>query len=285
MSILGWIIGTLVGLFLLSGIRIVRPTERAVIETLGKYSRFGRKGFNWIIPIIQRMIQVNVTEQMSDIEPQEIITKDNLNANADLVVFFKVSDDEDSIKAALYNVNNVEEQLKTLARTTARNVIGDMVFRDVNSKRNDLNKKLATIMDKETDSWGIKIVRVELKEITPPRDVQDTMNKVIKAENEKEAAIDFATATETEADGIKRAKIKEAEGVAKGKTIVADAEAYRLKTVNEAANKYFKGNAQKLRQMDVTQASLENNAKIILTEKGINPQLLIGNLPMENKSK
>lgn len=247
-----------------TGIRIVRPTERAVIETLGKYSRFGKSGFNWIVPIFQRMIQVNVTEQMSDIEPQEIITKDNLNANADLVVFYKVNNDEESIKKVLYNVKDFESQIQTLARTTARNVIGDMVFRDVNSKRNELNKKLAAIMQVETKTWGVQIVRVELKEITPPEDVQETMNRVIKAENEKEAAIDFATAKETEADGIKRANIKEAEGIAQGKKIVADANAYKIKVENEAARRYFKSEAQKLKQLEVAKESMQNNSKIIL---------------------
>jgi regulator of protease activity HflC (stomatin/prohibitin superfamily) len=270
------IIGVL-ALFGLLGIRIVRPTERAVVETLGKYSRFGKSGFNWIIPIFQRMIQINVTEQMSDIEPQEIITKDNLNATSDLVVFYRVNNDEESIKKALYNVNDVEEQLKTLARTTARNVIGDMVFRDVNSKRNDLNRKLATTMDIETKTWGVKIVRVELKEITPPKDVQDTMNKVIKAENEKEAALDFATAVETKADGEKRAKIKEAEGSKQASILKAEGEAKAFDLINKS----FTGNAQVLKRLEVTQASLQDNAKIVLTEKGITPNLIMDAIPIK----
>lgn len=275
------IIGIVVFLLFLSGIRIVRPTERAVIETLGKFTKCAGKGFNWIIPIFQRMIQINITEQMSDIEPQEIITKDNLNANADLVVFYKVNEDEESIKKALYNVNNVEEQLKTLARTTARNVIGDMVFRDVNSKRNDLNLKLAKTMDIETKTWGVKIVRVELKEITPPKDVQDTMNKVIKAENEKEAALDFATAVETKADGEKRARIKESEGKKQSSILEAEGKAKAFDLVNES----FKGNAQLLKKLEVTQASLENNSKVILTKDGISPTLLIGDLPIKQKKE
>lgn len=272
-------------LYLLSGIRIIRPTERGVRETLGKYSGFANAGFNWIFPIFQTLHRVNVTERMTDIEPQDIITKDNLNAKVDLVVFYRVKEDESNIKKSFYNVDDVAGQIITLAQTTARNVIGDMVFRDVNSKRNDLNKKLQTVIDKQTDDWGIKIVRVELKEIAPPKDVQETMNKVIKAENEKEAAVDFATAKETEADGFKRAKIKEAEGIAQGKKIVADGEAYRIKTVNDAAKKYFVGNAQKLRAYDVTQASLENNAKILITEKGIKPSIILGDIPVKEKSK
>ena len=272
----------------LAGIRIVRPTERAVKETLGKYAGFGKSGFNWIIPIFQRMIQVNVTERMTDIEPQEIITKDNLNASVDLVVFYKIRNDEANIKKALYNVNNVAAQIVTLAQTTARNVIGDMVFRDVNSKRNELNKKLADSMDRETDDWGVQIVRVELKEITPPEDVQNTMNKVIKAENEKEAAIDFATAAETQADGKRRAAIKEAEGLRQASILSAEGSKQASILVAEGQakafeliDKAFKGNAQLLKKLDVTQNSLKDNSKIILTEKGISPQLIIGKLDME----
>jgi regulator of protease activity HflC (stomatin/prohibitin superfamily) len=278
MGLVLWIILGILAILLFSGIRIVRPTERAVIETLGKYSRCAGRGFNWIVPIIQRMIVINITEQMSDIEPQEIITKDNLNANADLVVFYKINDDEESVKKALYNVNDVEEQLKTLARTTARNVIGNLVFRDVNSKRNDLNQKLAETMDKETKTWGVRIVRVELKEINPPKDVQETMNKVIKAENEKEAAIDFATAVETKADGERRAKIKEAEGTKQKSILEAQgkAEAFNL------VNKSFVGNAQLLKKLEVTQASLENNSKVVLTKDGISPQIILGEIPLKN---
>lgn len=285
-----YVIIAILGIFFFSGINIVRPTQRAVVETLGRYSRFGSSGFNWVFPIFQRLIKVNVTEQMSDIEPQEIITKDNLNANADLVVFYRVNNDEDNIKKALYNVNDVEGQIQTLARTTARNVIGDMVFRDVNSKRNQLNEKLASIMGKETITWGIKIVRIELKEITPPKDVQETMNRVIKAENEKEAATDFATAAETQADGIKRAKIKEAEG--KKQSAILEAEGQRQSAILiaegqakafELIDKSFKGNAQLLKRYDITQVSLKDNAKIVLTEKGISPSIILGEIPTSSK--
>jgi regulator of protease activity HflC (stomatin/prohibitin superfamily) len=277
-SIIPLIILGVVALFGLSGIRIVRPTERAVIETLGKYTRFGSMGFNWIIPIFQSMIQINVTEQMSDIEPQEIITKDNLNATSDLVVFYRVNSDEQSVKNALYNVEDVEGQIKTLARTTARNVIGNMNFTEVNSQRNKLNLILADTMGKETKTWGVQIVRVELKEITPPKSVQETMNRVIQAENEKDAAINFATAKETEADGIKRAKIKEAEGARQYSILKAEGEAKAFDLINQS----FKGNAQLLKRLEVTQASLENNSKIVLTEKGIHPSIIMDALPIKS---
>jgi len=274
---IGYIVLGVAVLLFLCGFKVIRPTERGVKETFGKYTGYITSGLKWIIPLVQRIYRVNVTEQIADVEPQEIITKDNLNAKVDLVVFYKVKPDEANIKKAFYNVNDVQSQIVTLAQTTARNVIGDMSFREVNSKRNELNKKLQVIIDKQTDVWGVQIVRVELKEISPPDDVQDTMNQIIKAENTKDAAQDFATAAETEADGVKRASIKEAEGDRQAKILVAEGKAKAFKLINES----FKGNAQLDKKLDVTKASLENNSKVILTEKGINPQLIIGEIPLK----
>lgn len=272
-------------LFFLAGIRIIRPTHRVLIETLGRYTRMANSGFTWIVPIFQASRFVNITEQMSDLEPQELITKDNLNCRADLVVFYKIKPDEKSVCYSQYNVGDVISQLDTIARTTARNVIGNLMFKDVNSKRNELNSKLREILIKETKDWGVEVLKVELKDITPPESVQESMNRIITAENEKDAAIDFAQAKITEADGRRGAAIKEAEGLAQGKIIVAKAEAERIKLVNEAANKYFIGNARLLRQIDMTEASLKDNSKIILTKDGINPQLIIGNILKEEKDK
>lgn len=264
MDIIGYAILGFLGLTLVSGIRIIRPTEKGVRETLGKYSGYIESGFNYVIPFFQRIHRINITENMVNVDPQDIITKDNLNAKVDLVVFYKIMADEENIKNAFYNVNNVEDQIVTLAQTTARNVIGAMVFRDVNSKRNELNLNLAKVIDKQTLDWGVKIVRVELKEIAPPKDVQETMNRVIKAENEKEAAIDFATAQETQADGIKRAKIKEAEGQKQFSILVAEGQAKAFDLVNKS----FKGGAKELKELEVTENSLKGNSKIVLGQSG-----------------
>ncbi len=273
-----YIVITVAVLFFLCGIRIVRPTHRMLIETLGKYKRTAGAGFHWIIPIIQRSIFVNITEQMADAERQEVITKDRLNTTVDAVVFFKVKPEEKDVKAYQYNFWDYKRQIVTLAKTTLRNIIGDMKYEEANSDRDKINKELLATLKKEVLSWGIEIVRTEMKEIDPPKDVQSSMNEVIKAENDKKAAVDYATATETRADGEKRAAIKKAEGIKEGKIIVADGEAYRIKTVHLSAQKYFKGNAQKLKGLDVTQSSLEKNAKVLLTEKGINPTLILGDL-------
>ncbi len=256
------IIGIIVIFFL--GIRIVRPTHRGLIERLGKYSSFANPGFNWIIPVIDKMYLVNTTELMVDAEPQEIITNDNLNARVDAQVYFRVMDDEKSVKNSIYNVNNFQWQIVNLARTTLRNIIGTMTLKSANSERGKINAELHRTLMEETATWGIMIVRTELKEIDPPKDVQETMNKVVKAENEKIAAIDYATARETVADGEKRAKIKEAEGTKQGKILEAEGEAEAIRLVNDSANRYFIGNAQLLRKIEAVETSLKSNAKIVI---------------------
>jgi regulator of protease activity HflC (stomatin/prohibitin superfamily) len=247
-----------------SGVKIVRPTHRGLIERLGKYIKFAKPGFHWIIPFIDKMYVVNTTEQMVDAQPQEIITNDNLNASVDAQVYFRVIETEDSVKSSQYNVNNYKVQIVNLARTTLRNIIGTLTLRSANSERGKINSELHNTLRNETASWGIIIVRTELKEIDPPRDVQETMNKVVKAENEKIAAIDYATATETVADGVKRAKIKEAEGYKRAQVLHAEGEAEAIMLVNEAADKYFTGNAQLLKKLETVEASLRSNAKIVI---------------------
>jgi len=258
------ILGIFILILFFLGIRIVRPTHRALIERLGKYNRFANPGFHWIIPIIERMYKVNITEQMVDAEPQEIITNDNLNARVDAQVYFKVKPDEENVKNSQYNVNRYEWQIVNLARTTLRNIIGTLTLKSANSERGKINFDLHKTLMEETHSWGIDIVRTELKEIDPPKDVQETMNKVVKAENEKIAAIDYATARETVADGEKRAKIKEAEGIKQSRILQAEGEAEAIKLVNEAADKYFIGNAQLLRKLEAVERALVDNAKIVV---------------------
>jgi regulator of protease activity HflC (stomatin/prohibitin superfamily) len=261
-----YIIVLIVILLFFAGIRIVRPTHRGLIERLGKYNRFAMPGFHWIIPGIEKMYQVNITEKMINAEPQEIITNDNLNAKVDAQVYFKIKNDEDSVKFSQYNVNSIEYQIVNLARTTLRNIIGTLTLKSANSERGKINKDLHSTLLQETEHWGIEIIRTELKEIDPPKDVQETMNKIVKAENEKIAAVDFATATETKADGEKRAEIRRAEGIKQAAILRAEGEAQAIQLVNEAAEKFFIGNAQILRRIQAVEVSLKDNAKIIVPE-------------------
>jgi regulator of protease activity HflC (stomatin/prohibitin superfamily) len=264
LSALWIILAIVVFLIFLWGIRIIRPTHRALVERLGKYKKFAMPGFHWIIPIIDKMVSINITETMVGAEPQEIITNDNLNATVDAQIYYKIKQDEESVKKSQYNVNSIEYQIVNLTRTTLRNILGTMTLKSANSERGRINKDLIDILVRETGSWGIEIVRAELKEIDPPKDVQETMNKIVKAENEKIAAVDFATAAETTADGEKRAAIKKAEGVRQSQILQAEGEAEAIRLVNEAANQYFVGNAQLLKRLETVQASLEQNTKIVV---------------------
>ena len=258
------IVAAVIFFFFLIGIRIVRPTHRGLIESLGKYTGFAQPGFHWVLVFIQKLYLVDIREQLVNADPQVIITNDNLNATVDAQVYLKVKNDEESVKSSMYNVTNYRFQVVNLARTTLRNIIGTLSLKSANSERGRINTDLDQTLKVETKNWGIEILRTELKEIDPPKDVQETMNKVVKAENEKIAAIDFATAAETNADGVKRAEIKKAEGIRQAKILEAEGEAQAIKLVNEAAELYFVGNAQLLRKLQATENALKNNAKIVL---------------------
>ena len=247
-----------------SSVRMIRPTHRGLVERLGKYNRYAGPGIHVVIPLLERMYQVDIREVLVEAQPQEIITNDNLNAKVDAQVYLKVKADEESVKASLYNVTNYENQVVNLARTTLRNIIGTLSLKSANSERGKINEELRTALLVETASWGIEILRTELKEIDPPHDVQETMNKVVKAENEKVAAVDFATATETQADGQRRAEIKKAEGTRQAKILAAEGEAQAIQLVNEAADKYFVGNAQMLRKLEAVERALYQNTKIVV---------------------
>jgi regulator of protease activity HflC (stomatin/prohibitin superfamily) len=262
------VIVVIVLVLLVMGIRIIRPTHRGLVERLGKYNRYCEPGLHIIVPVIERLFQVDVREVLVEAQPQTIITNDNLNAKVDAQVYLKVKATEEDVKASQYNVTNYENQIVNLARTTLRNIIGTLTLKSANSERGRINEELRTTLKTETASWGIEILRTELKEIDPPVDVQETMNKVVKAENEKIAAIDFATATETQADGQRRAEIKKAEGIRQAKILAAEGEAQAIKLVNEAAELYFIGNAQVLRKLETVEKAFWQNAKIIVPADG-----------------
>lgn len=232
-------------LFLSKGYGIIRPTERGIIERFGKFHSVKQPGLVLLIPFVDELMHINVTEQMVDAKQQEVITKDSLNAGVDAQIYFRVRSDDESVKKSQYAVYNYGTQIVQLTRTTLRNIIGNMSLTEANSQRSALNVALANELSEQTETWGIQVVRAELKEIQPPKDVQDTMNKVVIAEKEKTAAVDFATAIETKADGNRRAAIKEAEGKraaailnaegeAKAITIVAEANAEQIKEIGRA---------------------------------------------------
>jgi len=272
MDILGIVI---LGIILLFGVGLVwffgqmfiaqvRPTHRCLIERFGKFSRFAVSGLVVCIPIIERIRLINVTEKMVSCQRQEVITGDNLNAGVSAQVYYKIKGTEEGVRNSQYNVNDVHSQIVSLAQTTLRNVIGSLTLREANSKRAELNISLKDIIAKETANWGIEVVRCEIAEIKAPDDVQKAMNEIVKAESEKRAAIDYASAVETQADGKKRSEIKAAEGRAKAINIEADAKANAIRVVNDAANETFKGPAVQLKMLEVGENVFKNNSKIIV---------------------
>jgi regulator of protease activity HflC (stomatin/prohibitin superfamily) len=256
------------------GFRIVRPFEKGLIEFFGKYTRTVGQGLVWMFPLVYKMYKVNITERMVDVLPQMVITRDKLNAVVDAVVYYKIMD----VKKSMYNVDDHEAQLTSLARTTLRSVIGKMSLTEANENRDDINAKVETILDKETDSYGVEVLRVEIQKIEPPEDVQIAMNKVVKAEQEKIAAMDLATAMETKADGERRAEIKRAEGFKQGEILkaegeaqalvqVANAKAEQIKLVNTSLTKYFKSEAQVYRKIEAAESALKDGTKFVIDSK------------------
>jgi len=260
-----YIIIAVVVVLIFASLRTVRPTDRGLVERFGKYNRFAQPGLHIILPFgIERLVRVNITEMMVSSEKREIITADSLNAEVDSNVYFKVKPEEDNVKKSVYGVYNYREQIVALAKTTLRNIIGTMTLKEANSERNKINLALFEQLAKETGHWGIEIVRTELKEIQPPQAVQEVMNSVVVANNQKIAAQDFATAVETKADGERRAAIKIAEGEKQARILRAEGEAQAIALVNEAADKYFIGNAQLLRKLEAVEKSLSSNTKVVL---------------------
>jgi regulator of protease activity HflC (stomatin/prohibitin superfamily) len=226
-------------------IRIVTQFEKGLVETFGQYSRTASAGLVFIFPPFQGLRKVDMREQVMDVPPQEVITKDNASVTVDAVIYFQVTD---PVKV-VYNVANFAMAAIKLAQTNLRNIIGELELDQTLTSRERINAQLRQVLDEATDKWGVKVVRVEIQKIEPPHDITESMSKQMKAEREKRAAILEAeglkqsailkaegakTAVILEADGQKQSQILKAEGQAGAIQKVADAQKYATEVVYQA---------------------------------------------------
>lgn len=257
----------------------VRQYERAIVERFGKYRETLDPGIRFIVPFVDAVAdRVDMRETVIDVEPQTVITNDNVSVDVDAVIYARAVDP----KAVRYEVQNFRLATVRLAQTTLRNVIGEMALDATLTSRERINASMRTTLDEATDSWGVRVTRVEVKEIAPPRDITDAMSKQMKAEREKRATILTAEAYRDQqvlqadgdkqnavlrAEGEKQRVILAAEGDKQSRILRAEGEAEAIRRVSEAAQQYFVGNAQVLKQLEVTQASLANNTKIVVSDQ------------------
>lgn len=224
-------------IYVFKAVKIVRQHERGLIETLGRYTRTVEPGLVIIIPPFQRMRIVDMREQVIDVPPQDVITKDNVVVTVDAVIYFQVID---PVKV-VYEVSNFSLAALKLAQTNLRNVIGDLELDQTLTSREKINFQLRQVLDEATDKWGVKITRVEIQKIEPPQDITNAMSKQMKAEREKRAMILEAEGVKQsailKAEGEKQAAILTAEGKAEAIKKVADAEKYQIEIVYEAIHK------------------------------------------------
>ena len=204
-------------------IKIVQQYEQGLIERFGRYRKTVDPGFHMIVPFIERMVKVDMREQVVDVPPQEVITRDNVVVTVDAVVYYQATD---PVKLK-YNVSNFILAATKLAQTNLRNVVGDMDLDDALTSRETINTELRQILDEATDVWGTRVVRVEIQRIDPPTDVTQAMHRQMKAERERRAVV-------TEAEGEKRSQILRAEGVKQSRILEAEGQAAAIKEVAEA---------------------------------------------------
>ena len=241
-----WVILIVIIVIIVLGVKVIPQSQAKVIERLGSYYKTLGTGPNYVVPFIDRVAStVSLKEIVKDFAPQPVITKDNVTMQIDTVVYFQITDP----KLYTYGVENPINAIENLTATTLRNIIGELELDQTLTSRDIINSKMRSILDEATDPWGIKVNRVEVKNIIPPRDIQDAMEKqmraererrekILQAEGEKKAAVLIAEgekeSTVLRAEAAKEAAIKKAEGEAEAIIKIKNAEAEGIRLLKEA---------------------------------------------------
>lgn len=254
-----------------TGIKKVNQYEKGLVERFNAYEKTVEPGLRFIKPFVQRVLRVNMREQVIDVPPQEIITEDNVVVTIDAVIYYQVID----AKRAIYEIEDFELAIVKLAQTTLRNIVGEMSLDVCLTSREKINVELRSVLDQATDKWGTKVNRIELQRIDPPSDIQLAMHKQKTAEQErrqlrllatgrKEASAQEKEGVILKAQGDKQSAILQAEGEAKAIELVAQAQAEAIKLISESANQYFKDNAQLNKKLDIIRDTFAQQTKIVI---------------------
>lgn len=263
----------------------LRPFERGIQEKLGRYNRFVMPGLGFQIPLVHILRVRDIREHTMDIHPQPVITKDNVEILVDGIMWVRPTTDEEAIKRTFYNIDDWKRAIIQLAMTNLRQEFGDLTLDESLVARETIATNLQRILNTFAVEWGLTVSKVEIRLIDPPEDIKKAMHKQKTAEQERRSMRLLATGEFEAAEQQKLAIIQRAEGEREAVIQVAQGKAEAIRLVNEAAEKYFVGNAQALKQMEMIENSLRENAKIVITEHGISPTLLLGSLPVSMVSE
>src|SRR6266480_3560668 len=265
-------LGTLLLLFVLlialvslaRSARVVAQYEKGLVMRLGRYRATADSGLTFLVPVIEDMIKVDMRERVINVEPQKVITKDNVSVTVDAVIYYRISDP----MKATFEVQNFGYAATTLAQTNLRNLIGDKSLDETLTARDTINSNLRNVLDEATNTWGVKVTRVEVQKIDPPADITEAMSRQMKAERDKRAAIlDFEGVKQSQilqAEGVKQSEILKAEGDAQARVTRANAEAEAIRLVSTAAETFFKNRAEVMRRLEVLNNTLAHNTKYIV---------------------
>jgi regulator of protease activity HflC (stomatin/prohibitin superfamily) len=244
--------------------RVVAQYEKGLVLRLGRYRSTVDSGLTFLVPAIEDMIKVDMRERVINVEPQKVITKDNVSVTVDAVIYYRISD---PVKAT-FEVQNFAYAATTLAQTNLRNLIGDKSLDETLTARDLINANLRNVLDEATNTWGVKVTRVEVQKIDPPADITEAMSRQMKAERDKRANILEAEGVKQaailQAEGVKQSEILKAEGDAQARITRATAEAKAIEMVSTAAEQFFKDRAEASRRLDVLNTVLAGQTKFIV---------------------
>jgi len=244
--------------------RVVSQYEKGMVLRLGRYRATVDSGLTFLVPVIEDMIKVDMRERVINVEPQKVITKDNVSVTVDAVIYYRIID---PVKAT-FEVQNFGYAATTLAQTNLRNLIGDKSLDETLTARDTINANLRAVLDEATNTWGVKVTRVEVQKIDPPADITEAMSRQMKAERDKRANILEAEGVKQsqilQAEGVRQSEILRAEGDAQAKILRATADAKAIELVSNAAEQFFKERAEVSKKLDVLNNVLADQTKFIV---------------------